>query len=92
MTKLQNFFQTIFKIQTVQPFLFTILLAALCTPLFAQTVNTVGTGVYYTNGVKYGPNIDESPAGSLLYCNGNPTNGSSPWKNTDVVFERSFGF
>ncbi len=47
MKKLQNFFYTIFKSQTVKTSFLTFLFCAITAPLWAQTVNTVRTGVYY---------------------------------------------
>ena len=55
MKKLQNLFHTFFKSQAVKTSFLTILFCAALTPLWAQTVNTVRTGVYY--------------GGSDAYCN-----------------------
>ncbi len=81
MTKLQNLFSNFFKSQTVKTSLLTIIFVALCAPLFAQTVNVVSTGVYYTDKVQADendgsttnpptPNGTTSNNDRALYCNG----------------------
>jgi len=86
MTKLQNLFSNFFKSQTVKTSLLTIIFVALCAPLFAQTVNVVSTGVYYTDN--YTATSGDTPQGSLLYCNG--VQGQGAWKPTDTGDDRSF--
>ncbi|MBR5151503.1 MAG: hypothetical protein IKW71_01570, partial [Elusimicrobiaceae bacterium] len=84
MTKLQHLLRSFCKSQTVKTSIVTILFCAACMPLLAQTVNTVGTGVYYHNG--YTATSGETPQGSLLYCNGTWDTNS----DTDVGDDRSF--
>ncbi len=76
MTKLQNLLRNFFKPQTVKTSLLTIIFVAACAPLFAQTVNTVGTGVYY--------------GGTDAYCNGATTttqNVSNMYTETEATDE-----
>ena len=61
MTKLQHFFHDLFKFQTVKTSFLTILFCALTMPLWAQTVNTVRTGVYYAS--------DTASSPTNAYCN-----------------------
>ena len=60
MTKLQNLFHTIFKSQTVKTSFLTILFCAALTPLWAQTVETRNTGVYYGGTDAYCNNASTS--------------------------------
>ncbi len=65
MTKLQNLLHTFFKPQAVKTSLFAILFVMASPVLFAQTVNTVSTGVWYLDGVSAATdNTDYA-----LYCN-----------------------
>ena len=92
MTKLQHLLHTFCKPQTVKTSILTILFVALCAPLFAQTVNTIGTAVYYTNGYKADTDTDGSTSAQdrALYCNGfiseaTATNGKLlPWPAADT--------
>ncbi len=93
MTKLQNLFSNFFKSQTVKTSLLTIIFVALCAPLFAQTVNVVSTGVYYTNGATADndTNGTTSDQDRALYCNGYMNADElATWKSTDTVYDRSF--
>ena len=85
MTKLQHFFKNISHSQAVKTSVFTVFFLALCAPLFAQTVSTVSTGVYYHNGFTQASGA--TPNGSLLYCNGGDASGTAWSGNTD---QRSF--
>ena len=97
MTKLQHLLHTFCKPQTVKTSILTILFVALCTPLFAQTVDVISTGVYYHNGYL----ADNDPAGVItsaqdkaLYCNGvvstSDPNKLVSWTHTDTGDDRSF--
>ena len=93
MTKLQNLFSNFFKSQTVKTSLLTIIFVALCAPLFAQTVNVVSTGVYYTDNATADKDTDgtTSDQDRALYCNGYMNGGKlATWESTDTVYDRSF--
>lgn len=94
MTKLQNLFSNFFKSQTVKTSLLTIIFVALCAPLFAQTVNVVSTGVYYTDNQQADndSNGSTSDQDRALYCNGFMLDSKyyTTWKSTDTVYDRSF--
>ncbi len=84
MTKLQNVVSNFFKFQTVKTSLLAVILVVVCAPLFAQTVNTVSTGVWYNDGVSASTdNTDYA-----LYCNG--TGPGMATDGTDVGANRSF--
>ena len=86
MTKLQTMFSNFFKFQTVKTSLLTVILVAVCAPLFAQTVNTVSTGVYYTNGVQADNADGTTDADNALYCNGS---WSGPTDNRSFIVDGS---
>ncbi len=86
MTKLQNLLRNFFKPQTVKTSLLTIIFVAFCAPLFAQTVNTVSTGVYYTNEVQADDDDGTSDADNALYCNGS---WSGPTDNRSFIVDGS---
>ncbi|MBO5910996.1 MAG: hypothetical protein J6Q05_02220 [Elusimicrobiaceae bacterium] len=98
MKKLQNLLHTIFKFQTVKTSFITILFLAAAAPLLAQTVNTVRTGVYYTNGATADDENVTVDQDRALYCNGymNTDGKLVPWPSasgTDgstAVDDRSF--
>ncbi len=94
MTKLQNLFSNFFKSQTVKTSLLTIIFVALCAPLFAQTVNVVSTGVYYTDNQQADKDSNGSTSDQdrALYCNGFMLDSKyyTTWKSTDTVYDRSF--
>ncbi len=94
MTKLQHLLHNFFKPQTVKTSILTILFVALCTPLFAQTVNPVQFGVYYTNDAQADndTNGTTSNQDKALYCNGymDGTTYVSTWASTDTAHDRSF--
>ena len=106
MTKLQHLLHTFCKPQTVKTSILTILFVAVCTPLFAQTVNPVQFGVYYHDGVKADTEGTAATADhsttvndKALYCNGIavPASGTTPaslrpWEpgSTDAGDDRSF--
>ncbi len=72
MNKLQHFFQTIFKFQTVKTSFLTILCGLAAAPLYTQTVNTVATGVVYGEYTSGGTSTHlpySSDDINVLYCN-----------------------
>ncbi len=84
MTKLQHLLHTFCKPQTVKTSILTILFVAVCTPLFAQTVNPVQFDVWYQNGVT----AETDNTDYALYCNGTgPGQGAG---GVQVGSDRSF--
>lgn len=92
MTKLQNLLRNFFKPQTVKTSLLAVIFVAACAPLFAQTVNTVSTGVYYTDG--YTADDDDATVDQdrALYCNGwmNDADKLTAWPSETATDDRSF--
>lgn len=78
MTKLQNLLRNFFKPQTVKTSLLAVIFMVACTPLFAQTVNTVGTGVYYSKST--------AASADGAYCNFGTTEFSTGTVNATGSF------
>ena len=91
MTKLQHLLHTFCKPQTVKTSILTILFVALCAPLFAQTVNTIGTSVFYTNGYQAEDDNATVAQDKALYCNGWMNGGKlTAWPSGTATDDRSF--
>ncbi len=94
MKKITSFLRTIFTKQAVTPSILTILLLVSAAPLRAQTVNTVATGVYYTNKVKADNSEGTSADDRALYCNGwidtDNENKLTAWPSGTATDDRSF--
>ena len=91
MTKLQHLLHTFCKPQTVKTSILTILFVAVCTPLFAQTVNTIGTSVFYTNGYQAEDDNATVAQDKALYCNGWMNGGKlTAWPSGTATDDRSF--
>ena len=81
MKKITSFLRTIFTKQAATPSILTILLLVSAAPLWAQTVNTVSTGVWYNDGV----NAATDGTDYALYCN-----NTGPEVTGDNNKDRSF--
>lgn len=75
MTKLPQFFRFLFNQRAVKPSLITLFFVVACVPAFAQTVNTVSTGVYYGDDVESQEYIPGNTTANF-YCN---------WATTDLL-------
>ncbi len=87
MTTLQQFFRSVFLHRAVKPSLFAILFVLICTPLFAQTVNTVSTGVYY-GGDSYcnTTTVNNTPVSYTTdYKPNSNATASDPWVSSALI-------
>ena len=91
MTKLPQFFRFLFNQRAVKPSLIALFFVVACVPAFAQTVNTVSTGVYY-GGDAYcnTTTVDDTQVSFIASpaASHNPTSNATqydPWVSSALI-------